>query len=89
MKNIYLIFFMLLWMFSCNDPYENTTYTAFEELPAATFLSSQPENYEMWTALLDCRLIQYTKSANGIYAFCADKRGGKEISATAQPERGN
>jgi uncharacterized surface protein with fasciclin (FAS1) repeats len=69
MKNIYLIFIMLLWMFSCEDPYENTTYTAFEELPAATYLKSQPENYEMWTSLLEHAGLYNTLNLQTIYTL--------------------
>lgn len=52
MKNIYWIFFLSLSVFSCKDPYENTIFTAYEELPAAAYLKTQ-EEFSLWTSLLE------------------------------------
>lgn len=69
MKNIYLIFFLVLCMLSCEDPYENTTYTAFEELPAATFLASQPDDFGMWTSLLEHAGLYNTLNLQRVYTL--------------------
>lgn len=69
MKNIYLIFFCVLCLFSCEDPYENTTYTAFEELPAATYLASQPDDFELWTSLLEHAGLYNTLNLQRVYTL--------------------
>lgn len=55
MKKNYFIYLLGLVMslVSCEDPYEGSTFTAYEELPISSLLESQPEKFSQWVALLD------------------------------------
>jgi uncharacterized surface protein with fasciclin (FAS1) repeats len=67
MKNICLIFFLGLVMFSCQDPYENNLYKAYEELPVATYLKSKPEEFSMWVEVIERAGLFNTLNLNTTY----------------------
>jgi uncharacterized surface protein with fasciclin (FAS1) repeats len=51
-RPFFLLFVAMITMFSCNDPYENSTYTAYDELPLASYLNTRPDDFSLWVALL-------------------------------------
>ncbi len=49
----YLIMCMaLVFLFSCDDPYEDDTYQAYDEYPSATYLDTRPEDFSIWVEIL-------------------------------------
>lgn len=50
-KKILIICMVLIGIMSCNDPYENTTYSNADELPNAAYLDSRTEFLE-WVDIL-------------------------------------
>jgi len=53
MKNICIILFLGLVFYSCSDPYKDTIYKAYDELPLATYLKSRPQNFSMWSSVIE------------------------------------
>ncbi len=43
---------LIMLLVACNDPYEGKTFRIYEELPAATYLESRPEDFSMWIEIL-------------------------------------
>ena len=52
MKKILLAYLLGCVLFACNDPYEGSTYVAYDELPVASYLNSRPEDFSLWVELL-------------------------------------
>lgn len=52
MKKYILLYIMGTILFSCKDPYEDTIFTAYEELPISNYLDSRPDDFSMWVDLL-------------------------------------
>lgn len=52
MKKFFILYIIGVLLFSCKDPYEGTTFTAYEELPMASYLSSRPDDFSLWVDLL-------------------------------------
>lgn len=71
MKKYILILFMGLWLFSCNDPYEGTTFTAYEELPISSYLASRPDDFSMWVDLLKYTNLYNTLNLQTAYTVFA------------------
>lgn len=69
MRNIYLVFFLAIGLFSCNDPYENTTFTAYEDLPAAAYLKSHPDDFSAWVSLLEYAQLYNTLNLQTTYTL--------------------
>ena len=75
MKKYILILFMGLLLFSCNDPYEGTTFTAYEELPISSYLASRPDDFSMWVDLLKYSNLYNTLNLQTAYTvFAPDDR---------------
>ncbi|MCD8185596.1 MAG: fasciclin domain-containing protein, partial [Rikenellaceae bacterium] len=51
-KSIILCIISFLALFSCNDPYEGTTYQVYDLNPISTYLDSRPEVFSEWVAIL-------------------------------------
>lgn len=54
MKNILKINLLaiLIAVFSCTDPYEDSTYQVYNVNPASTYLNNQPERFSEWVKIL-------------------------------------
>jgi uncharacterized surface protein with fasciclin (FAS1) repeats len=53
MKNlIYITLLMLFALYSCEDPYKNTTYQVYDVNPISTYLDSRPDDFSEWVAIL-------------------------------------
>lgn len=52
---------LIAFLFSCEDPYENDTYMAYDEYPTATYLDSRADEFSLWIELL-----KYTDLYNAI-----------------------
>jgi uncharacterized surface protein with fasciclin (FAS1) repeats len=52
MKKAVLTAALGLFLFACNDPYDGTTFTAYEEKPISTFLDEHPQDFSTWVELL-------------------------------------
>ena len=54
MKNIIRIniVIILATIFSCTDPYENSTYQVYNVNPVSTYLNNHPENFSEWVKIL-------------------------------------
>ncbi len=52
---------LIAFLFSCEDPYENDTYMAYDEYPTATYLDSRADDFSLWIELL-----HYTDLYNAI-----------------------
>lgn len=53
MKHIEKILFLFLVVFySCNDPYENSTYQVYDVNPASTYLESRSDEFSEWITIL-------------------------------------
>lgn len=60
-----------IWFFSCQDPYEGSTFTAFEELPASSYLASRPDDFSLWIELLKHTDLYNTLNLNTSYTLFA------------------
>ncbi|MBD8490694.1 fasciclin domain-containing protein [Echinicola sp. CAU 1574] len=78
MKKTYLIYLLGLFMAlgSCEDPYENTTFTAFEELPIASLLDSRSEEYSLWVELMRHADMYNTLNLRSVYTVFAPSNEG-------------
>lgn len=53
MKNIIKLHLLIvIALCSCNDPYENTTYQAYEVNPVSSYLESRPDDFSGWIEVL-------------------------------------
>ncbi len=53
MKHIEKFLFLFLIVFySCDDPYENTTYQVYDVHPASTYLESRSDEFSEWISIL-------------------------------------
>lgn len=52
MKKYILIYIIGTFLFSCKDPYEGTTFTAYDEYPISKYLDTRPDDFSLWTELL-------------------------------------
>lgn len=52
MKKYILLYILGAVLFSCNDPYEGTTFTAYEDYPISKYLDTHPEDFSLWVELL-------------------------------------
>ena len=52
MKKILTICVALVFLFSCEDPYKDNTYQAYELYPTSTYLDTRPEDFSMWIEIL-------------------------------------
>lgn len=53
MKNlIYILLSALFALYSCEDPYKNTTYQVYDVNPISTYLDSRPNDFSEWIAIL-------------------------------------
>jgi uncharacterized surface protein with fasciclin (FAS1) repeats len=53
MKNKYLIIWTaLVVLFSCDDPYQDDTYQAYDEYPSSTYLDTRQEDFSKWIGIL-------------------------------------
>ncbi|MFC0878265.1 fasciclin domain-containing protein [Saccharicrinis sp. FJH2] len=52
MQKILTTFLLGFVLFACKDPYEGTTYVAYDELPVASYLNSRSEDFSLWVELL-------------------------------------
>ena len=51
LRNLYLL--MLIFVCAaCNDPYEGDTFTIYDVQPASSYLSSRPEDFSEWVAIM-------------------------------------
>lgn len=66
MKKYILIYMIGAALFSCKDPYEGSTFTAYEDLPMASYLNSRPDDFSLWVELLN-----YTELYNTFNLFTA------------------
>ena len=80
MKNIYLLLVAGLCMvFSCQDPYEGSTFTAYEELPASSYLKSQPDEFSLWVELLEHANLYNTLNLQEVYTIFAPTDSAMEV----------
>ncbi len=78
-KNIYLLLVAgLCLVFSCQDPYEGTTFTAYEELPASSYFKSQPEQFSLWVELLEHANLYNTLNLQEVYTIFAPTNDAME-----------
>ena len=52
MQKILITYLLGCVLFACNDPYEGSTYVAYDELPVASYLNSRSEDFSLWVELL-------------------------------------
>lgn len=51
LRNLYLL--MLIFVCAaCNDPYEGDTFTIYDVQPASSYMSSRPEDFSEWVAIM-------------------------------------
>lgn len=51
--NRYLIICMaLFFLFSCEDPYKDNTFQAYDVFPTSTYLDTRPDDFSMWVEIL-------------------------------------
>lgn len=72
MKYIYLLLFAgMSIVFSCQDPYEGSTFTAYEDLPASSYLKSQAEEFSLFVELLEHAGLYNTLNLQETYTIFA------------------
>lgn len=54
MKKLRPLYFLMLLigLGACEDPYQDSTFTAYEDLPISLLLESQPERFSLWVELM-------------------------------------
>jgi uncharacterized surface protein with fasciclin (FAS1) repeats len=52
-KNLLLLLFGLTFLVSCKDPYEDSVFMAYSELPVAGYLQSRTEDFSLWVEIID------------------------------------
>lgn len=68
LKNIILTYLIGVALFACEDPYEGTTYLAYDELPVASYLDSRTEkDLSLWVDLLNYTGLYSTLNLNTEY----------------------
>lgn len=66
-RNIFLLIFVGLILFSCKDPYEKNLYRAYSDQPVATYLKSRPDSFSLWTGLIERAGLFNTLNLNTTY----------------------
>lgn len=51
LRNLYLLVLIAVCA-ACNDPYEGDTFTLYDVQPASTYLSSRPDDFSEWVAIM-------------------------------------
>lgn len=69
---------MVMALASCTDPYEETTFTAYEELPISLLLESEPEKFSMWVELMRHADMYNTLNLKSTYTVFAPTNEGVE-----------
>lgn len=80
LSNLVLLFIGLfsILLSSCKDDFENNTYSAYEDLPMASYLKNQPEKYDLWVKILEKADLYNTLNINTIYTLFAPVNDGVE-----------
>ena len=80
MKTKYPIFLFLLALVvsSCKDAFEGETFTAYEDLPMATYMKDHPEQFELWVAVLEKADLFNTLNLHTTYTLFAPVNEGVE-----------
>ncbi|MDA3879112.1 MAG: fasciclin domain-containing protein [Prolixibacteraceae bacterium] len=71
MLKYFVLLIVGLWLFSCQDPYENSTFTAYEELPVSSLLESRSDDFSLWVELLKHTQLFSTLNLNTEYTVFA------------------
>ena len=73
MKKYILIWFALAFLFSCNDPYKDNAFQAYEEYPTASYLDTRAEDFSMWVEILHYADMYnaINQASKNIYIFCS------------------
>lgn len=66
-KMLFTSIILLLIVFSCKDPFEGTTFTAYEDLPMSLYLDSRPDDFSKWVELLKYTDLYNTLNLNTSY----------------------
>jgi len=78
MKKTYLIYLLglVMAMVSCQDPYDESTFAAYEELPISSLLKSQPETFSLWVELMEHADMYNTLNLRSTYTVFAPSNEG-------------
>lgn len=52
MKRYLIIWMVIFFLFSCEDPFKNNTYQPYDVYPTATYLDTRTEDFSMWIEIL-------------------------------------
>ncbi|GAB3650635.1 DUF5108 domain-containing protein [Echinicola sediminis] len=80
MKKTYLIYLLglLMAVVSCQDPYDESTFAAYEELPISSLLKSQPESFSLWVELMEHADMYNTLNLRATYTVFAPSNEGMQ-----------
>ncbi|MBN2164701.1 MAG: fasciclin domain-containing protein [Marinilabiliaceae bacterium] len=67
MKKLLLTYLIGLFLFSCTDPYEDSTFLAYDKYPVATYLSTREDDFSLWIELLRYTKLYSTFNLNTQY----------------------
>ncbi|MBD1420477.1 fasciclin domain-containing protein [Sphingobacterium chuzhouense] len=69
---------VLTWMSSCKDGFEDNTYTAYDETPIGLYLKNNADEYSLWVQVLEKANLYNTLNLDAIYTHFAPINAGVE-----------
>jgi uncharacterized surface protein with fasciclin (FAS1) repeats len=72
------LMWMVTWVSSCKDAFEDNTYTAYEETPIALYLKNNEEKYSLWVEVLEKANLYNTLNIDAVYTHFVPVNEGVE-----------